>query len=341
VLERVAIAPDADEPSVRAAIVERARHRGLHRFALAATEVGLAGPEDEVWVREGDGVRPGAGAALLPIHVVGSAGELERLVAATPDGGTLLLGWRGDRVIPLENAIAQRGRRFQLWTVARGPAELASSLGALEHGADRVVVLVRSPEEVDAVEAAAGGSLPSGLDWRAVTVREVRPAGVGDRLLVDTTSLLAPEEGFLVGSAAAFLFHVASEAVGSTFSRPRPFRVNAGAAHSYLLMADGTTRYLSELGPGDGVLAVRPNGEARTVRVGRLKVERRPLVLVSADVDGVPRTVFLQEAETVRLSGPSGRTATTSLAPGLSVLGVRLAAGRHLGTAVEETVEER
>jgi 3-dehydroquinate synthase II len=106
-------------------------------------------------------------------------------------------------------------------------------------------------------------------------------------------------------------------------------------------MADGSTRYLSELEPGDRVAVARPEGGVRAAHVGRIKVERRPLVVVRATVDGRGRTVFLQEAETVRLSGEHGRLAVTELGPGASVLGVRLPAARHLGTAIEETIEER
>jgi 3-dehydroquinate synthase II len=169
----------------------------------------------------------------------------------------------------------------------------------------------------------------------------VVPGGLGDRVIVDTTSLLAPEEGILVGSAASFLFLVASEAVGSTYTRPRPFRVNAGAAHSYTLLADGTTRYLSELEAGDPVLIVHADGHTRRVRVGRLKIERRPLVMVQAGVDGLRPTVFLQEAETVRLRSPSGAVATTDLVVGTRILGHSLPAARHLGTVVDETIQER
>ena len=160
-------------------------------------------------------------------------------------------------------------------------------------------------------------------------------------MLVDTTALLRPDEGMLAGSSAAVLYHVASEAEGSRFTRPRPFRVNAGAAHSYLLMADGTTRYLSELVPGDAVAVSAPNGPARAVRIGRVKIERRPLVLVEADRHGKSYTVFLQEAETVRLSGESHRLPATSLAAGARVYGAAFPPGRHMGGVVEETIEER
>jgi len=341
VQERIAIAPEASDEAGRRAIVERARRRGFQRFVLRPEEAASAPPDTDVWVRDGPALRPLGGGATVAVRPIGDLAGLDRALAETPTGGVLLLEWTGDRVIPLESAVAHRGRRFQLWTIARTPEEVPAALGALEHGADRVIVTVRSPAEVDRLEAAVGATVPSGLDWASVRVTEVRPAGVGDRVIVDTTSLLAPDEGLLVGSAAAFLFHVASEAVGSAFSRPRPFRVNSGAAHSYVLLPDGTTRYLSELAAGDSLFAVRPRGSARVVRVGRIKIERRPMVLVRAEVDRVDRTVFLQEAETVRLSDEQERRPVTSLAPGTNVLGVRLPPARHLGTAVEETIEER
>jgi 3-dehydroquinate synthase II len=164
---------------------------------------------------------------------------------------------------------------------------------------------------------------------------------MGDRVIVDTTSLLQPEEGMLVGSAAALLLHVASEAVGSRYTRPRPFRVNAGAAHMYTLLANGDTRYLSELVAGDPVLVARPEGPVRAVRVGRIKIERRPLALVEVERAGRTFTAFLQEAETVRLTTTEGRIATTELRAGATVLAVSLPPARHLGMAVEETIEER
>lgn len=340
-LERIVLVPEvADELALRA-VVERARRRGFHRFVVRSGTVFPREPADEVVTRDEEGLRAGPHDAPLPIHRVGDLPALDRALAATPEGGTLVVEWTADRVIPLESAVAHRGRRFRLWTFARGPAEVPAALGALEHGADRVLVTIRSVGELDALERAVEGPVPSGLAWTALPIVGLEPAGVGDRVIVDTTSLLAPDEGLLVGSAAAFLFQIASEAVGSAFSRPRPFRVNAGAAHSYVLMADGTTRYLAELGPGDAVLVAGPDDRARSVRVGRIKVERRPLLLVRAEDEGKARTVFVQEAETVRLVGPDGRHAVTKLARGATVRGVRLPPARHLGTAIEETIEER
>ena len=340
--ERVTIAPTAPSSEARQAILERARRRGFRRFALPEGDA-LAGlPGEEVIFRGDDHLTvPSRSPPTVRVASVGDAGTLDRLLRQIPVGGAIAVEWTGDRVIPLENAISVVGNRFELWVFARNAREIPGALGALERGAHRVIVAVGSPEEVDELESTLEGPLPTGLDWTLVPVTSIRPAGLGDRVLVDTTSLLDPSDGLLVGSAAGFLFHVASEAVGSRFSRPRPFRVNAGAAHSYVLMADGTTRYLSELEPGDAVLVGRPGGPVRSIRVGRLKIERRPLVVITARQGDMDRTVFLQEAESVRVSAEADRIATTDLTAGIRVHGVRAAAARHLGREVEETIVER
>ena len=340
--ERVTIALRAEAPESRAAIVDRARRRGFSRFHDASVEPLAAGPGEEVVVRRADRLY-GAGLPVdgVAVVTVSDAAALETATQRAPEGGTLVIAWGGDRIIPLENAIAARAGRYAIWVYARGPLEVPGALGALEHGADRVIVEVHRPEEIDLLESIVEGPVPGRLDWTVVPVTSVTSAGVGDRVIVDTTSLLRPSEGLLVGSTAAFLFHVASEAIGSEFSRPRPFRVNAGAAHSYVLMADGSTRYLAELAAGDAVLVAAPGADVRSARVGRIKIERRPLVVVTADDGGHARTVFLQEAETVRLTTESGRSSTTSLRAGASVHGVRLPPARHLGRTVEETIEER
>jgi len=336
------VVPPGLAPEARAAIIDRARRRGFPRFHVAAAEPFSPAPGEEVVRREDDRLFVDGGPPEgIRVHPVSDAADLDAAARSVPDGGVFAIEWTGDRLIPLENAIAQRSRQHSIWVYAREPREVPGALGALEHGADRVFVVVRSAAEVDAMEAIVEGPVPSHLEWAAVPVAAVSPGGVGHRVLVDTTSLLAPEEGLLVGSAAAFLFHVASEAEGSEFSRPRPFRVNAGAAHSYVLMADGSTRYLSELEPGDAVLVTTPRGSSRGARVGRVKIERRPIVMVTARDGAASRTIFLQEAETVRLSTTTGRVATTELRAGPEAYGVHLPSARHLGTAIEESIEER
>ncbi|EQD26307.1 3-dehydroquinate synthase, partial [mine drainage metagenome] len=128
--------------------------------------------------------------------------------------GAVAVSWIRDRIIPLENLRASAGTSFRVWTLIERPSELPAALGALEHGADGVVIPADSFEAVDAIQGALENRPPVLTGWRLARLRTVRPAGMGDRVLVDTTSILRPTEGLLVGSTAAFLFHVASEVGG-------------------------------------------------------------------------------------------------------------------------------
>lgn len=149
-----------------------------------------------------------------------------------------------------------------------------------------------------------------------------------------------------------------AETVPSGFVPPRPFRVNAGPVHSYVLMADGSTKYLSEVRAGDEVLAARagdPSGEGgRSVVVGRCKVEPRPVVRVDfggreggeGGANEWSGQIFLQQAETVRLAavaGPSGEAdglPVTSIAPGDRILARRSTSGTHVGKRISARVTE-
>lgn len=338
--ERIVIAPTAATAEERAATAHHATRRGFTRL-LVRDAADLTPPEgaailtrDETSVRGEDGV-------ARPIVAVRDPSDLGVAGQAGRRAGGVVIAWSAERVIPLENLIAEAHGRYPVWVIVDRLRDLPAMLGALEHGADTVVVEVASPADVDAVESALDEISTGRIPWELAEVTRSAAAGLGDRVIVDTTSLLGPKEGMLIGSSAAYLFHVVSEAVGSRFTRPRPFRVNAGAPHSYALLADGTTRYLSELVPGDAILVAEPEGRARSVRVGRLKIERRPMVLVEVAPAGRAHTVFLQEAETVRLSGEHEAIPTTHLHPGTRVYGARFPPARHLGGVVEETIDER
>jgi 3-dehydroquinate synthase II len=154
--------------------------------------------------------------------------------------------------------------------------------------------------------------------------------------------MLRVGEGMLVGSQAEGLFLVHSETLPSEFVEPRPFRVNAGGVHSYLRAPGGKTKYLTELKAGDEVLVVDDGGKARCAVVGRVKIERRPLVLVEAEVGGKVFKVLLQHAETINLVGKGGKPIpVTRLKEGDEVLLYVEAGGRHFGRKIKETLIER
>lgn len=163
---------------------------------------------------------------------------------------------------------------------------------------------------------------------------------MGDRVCVDTVSMMRPGEGMLIGSSASCLFLIQSESEDNGYVAARPFRVNAGAVHAYAMAPDGKTRYLSELRSGEPVVLVDSEGHTRTSSVGRCKIERRPLVILEA-TDGKDKySTILQNAETVKLSGPDGSTSVSKLKKGDKVYAKLESGGRHFGMKIDETIRE-
>lgn len=86
-------------------------------------------------------------------------------------------------------------------------------------------------------------------------------------------------------------------------------------------------------------LVVNSAGEQREELVARVKVERRPMVLVEAELEtGDRATVVVQNAETVRLVQPQGAAASVAngLKEGDQVLCFRSGGPRHTGIQVDE-----
>jgi 3-dehydroquinate synthase II len=174
-------------------------------------------------------------------------------------------------------------------------------------------------------------------------VTEIKDAGMGERVCVDTASMMKYGEGLLVGNKSNFLFLIHNESVGSSFTSPRPFRVNAGAVHCYTIVPDGTTKYLSELESGAEVLVVNSEGISRTSTVGRSKIESRPLMLIRAEAHGENGTVIVQNAETIRLVGKDKHLiAVTDIRIGDEIMVfTRPSSGRHFGMQVDEFILEK
>lgn len=241
-------------------------------------------------------------------------------------------------IIPLENLIARRGNLM----VEVGSAEEARlAISVLEKGVDGVVLSTRSPEEVRKTVELVHSVMPK-LTLVTATVRVVKPLGMGDRACVDTVTNMGPGEGMLVGNSGSGFLLVHSESLENPYVAARPFRVNAGAVHAYIYLPEGKTKYLSELEAGDEVLVVGHDGRTSVSYVGRNKIERRPMLLVEAEAEGEAVSLVLQNAETIRLTSPTGEAVSlAALKPGDQVLALLMEGGRHFGTAVEETITEK
>ncbi|MEJ5330128.1 MAG: 3-dehydroquinate synthase II [Desulfobaccales bacterium] len=241
-------------------------------------------------------------------------------------------------IIPLENLVAQSGNIF---VEVASPEEARTALGVLEKGVDGVVVASRDPSVIKAVARLVKEASPP-VALTVARITGLKPLGMGDRVCVDTCSNLGLGEGMLVGNSSGGLFLVHAESLENPYVAPRPFRVNAGPVHAYIRVTGGKTRYLGELKAGDEVLVVRHDGSTRPAVVGRVKVESRPLMLVTAEADGKEFSTILQNAETIRLTRPGGEAVSiVALKPGEEVLAALEEAGRHFGHKVTETITEK
>jgi 3-dehydroquinate synthase II len=180
------------------------------------------------------------------------------------------------------------------------------------------------------------------LPFVVVKITKILPLGLGDRVCVDTTSLLNRGEGMLVGNSSGGMFLVHAETEENPYVASRPFRVNAGAVHMYIRLPNNKTKYLCELKAGDEVMVYDYKGRGRVVYVGRAKVERRPMLLVEGKADNKKISAVLQNAETIRLTRPDGTPISVAeLKEGDEVLGYIESEGRHFGMKVEETIIEK
>lgn len=242
-------------------------------------------------------------------------------------------------IIPVENLIAKNAKNIIVET--RSLADAETAFGILEKGVDRILYV---PTDVKDLKNALSRlkSTPESLDLKRAEILEVKPIGMGDRVCVDTCTHMGPGEGMLVGNSSGALFLVHAESVANPYVSPRPFRVNAGPVHAYTRIPDGRTRYLSELSAGDAVLLVNHKGEAVEGIVGRLKIEKRPLMLIRAKVQDREISTIVQNAETIRLTSPDGAPlSVTVMKPGDEVLVALEESGRHFGMKIDEQITEK
>ncbi|HQD26355.1 3-dehydroquinate synthase II [Methanoculleus sp. DTU007] len=276
------------------------------------------------------------GKDVFEVEIVDKAAEEEALRLSRQ--GYVVVRTRDWTVIPLENLVAQSDRII----AAVGSADEAKvALTVLERGTAGVLLATDDPAEIRrtaGVIAGAGEEIP----LVPFEVTRIVPVGMGDRVCVDTCSLLADGEGMLVGNTSSAFLLVHPETLENPYVAPRPFRVNAGAVHAYALLPDGKTAYLADLAVGDKVLIAEHTGATHDAVVGRIKIERRPLLLVEARAGESTASLVLQNAETIRLVRPDGSAVSVAaLEVGDRVLGSVAKGGRHFGVAVNETIREK
>ncbi len=284
------------------------------------------------------------------VHLVlGSKDDEKRVIDLASKGANMVIVDATDwKVIPLENLIADlQKKNTMLAGHVRDIEEARLFFGTLQVGVDCVFFVI------DAAKGKAGGfdfgpwkrlvASTESISLGTAEITRIEDVGSGDRVCVDTISMLEQGEGMLVGNHARGFFLVHGEVADTEFVNARPFRVNAGAVHSYTLRAGNKTAYLSELKAGEPVMIVDWHGHTRASRVGRAKIETRPMLLVEGKIGGETISAVLQNAETICLVDESGKQRSISkLKVGDKVMAFATGEkGRHFGKNIEEKVIEK
>lgn len=267
--------------------------------------------------------------------------ELATLLGQEAD--YLILLGKDWKVIPLENIIAKLQKKpVKLVAAVNDYEEARLALETLEYGTDGVLIYPKELSQIKKVAQLIEEIESESYQLIPATVTLVEPVGSGDRVCVDTCSMMGLGEGMLIGSYSSGLFLVHSESMESEYVASRPFRVNAGPVHAYVLTPGNKTKYLSELETGDEVLTVDQKGHTKTAIVGRVKIEKRPLILVEAEAEGIKLRTLLQNAETIRLVSDNGEPISVSeLKTGQKIMVYLDKSARHFGMAIEESIIEK
>ena len=255
----------------------------------------------------------------------------------------VILKGKNWKVIPLENIIASLQKESSKIIVDVHNCEEAKlALQTMEHGSDGVLLSTNDGAEIRKLGQLIENTSKENYPLEEATITEITSLGIGDRVCVDTCSMLEVGEGMLIGSYSSGLFLIHSETLESEYVASRPFRVNAGPVHAYVMAPGNKTRYLSEIQAGDEICTVNSEGVARTTIVGRVKIEKRPLLLIEAEFEGKKIRTLVQNAETIRLVNEKEEpVSVTDLSIGDKVLAYFTDEARHFGMSIEEDIIEK
>lgn len=131
--------------------------------------------------------------------------ELASKLGKTAD--YLVLQGKDWTVIPLENIIAElQGQDVKIIAAVKDFEEAKLALETLEYGTDGVLLIPNDISQIKKVAEFIEKIDSETYELVAANVTKVEPVGSGDRVCVDTCSMMNLGEGMLVGSYSKGLF---------------------------------------------------------------------------------------------------------------------------------------
>ena len=257
----------------------------------------------------------------------------------------VMMSFKDPTNIPLELVIAslQFSNTLLIKEISSEAMEDALvTQGVMEVGADGVLFTPKTHPQMDQFLGKWAKTTERTLTLSVGKVISARPIGMGYRSCIDLASLFTTTEGMLVGSTSQGGIFCCPEVFFLPYMELRPFRVNAGAVHSYVYNLNNRTDYMTELRAGSPTMIVDAGGKVRRAYVGRVKTEVRPLRLIEVEFENEARVnVMMQDDWHVRIFSDEAKPINiTELRPGHKVLGHVAEPGRHVGIKVAEHIVE-
>ncbi|MDR2967113.1 MAG: 3-dehydroquinate synthase II [Methanobacteriaceae archaeon] len=255
----------------------------------------------------------------------------------------LILVGKNWKVIPLENIIADlQSVDVKIIAAVSNYGEAKLAIETLETGTDGVIFQPKEFNQIKEIANLIQNASSNEYNLKEAIVTGIKPVGIGDRVCIDAAAMMNVGEGMLIGSYSKTMFLVHSESLESEYVASRPFRVNAGPVQAYIMVPGNKTKYLSEIETGDEVLVVDKDGKTKATIVGRVKIEKRPLILIEAEYEDLKIKILLQNAETIRLVNDKGEAISVSdIQLGDKVKVFIDKGARHFGMSIEETIIEK
>jgi 3-amino-4-hydroxybenzoic acid synthase len=255
----------------------------------------------------------------------------------------IIVNFKDETNIPLELLIARlQGSNTIILKQVRTVQETEIAYGVMEVGSEGVVLCTSDLNEIKAMDNFIGKIGKGKVSLLKAKVIDVQHIGMGFRACIDTTDIMTKHEGMIIGSTSTGGLLVSSETHFLPYMELRPFRVNAGAVHSYVWGMNDMTAYLTELKAGSKVMCVDTSGNTREICVGRVKTEYRPLLKIEAMAGDIRINAIVQDDWHIRIFGADGtpRNAST-IKIGEELLAYICEGGRHVGIKINEKIEEQ
>ena len=136
---------------------------------------------------------------------VGNNKDIEEIKTISEKGADFVIIDVDDwKIIPLENIIAiLQKTNTEIFAIAKSVQEVETLFTVLELGVDGVIIETDNEEDILKIKSIIREIV---FNIEPAKILEIKDIGIGERVCIDTVSMLSEGEGMLIGNKSNFLF---------------------------------------------------------------------------------------------------------------------------------------